>query len=137
MCTSELGQIEVLSAFIQRKPRAWKAPKNKTLGKEISLWDAVKTKDWKAIAFNYNGPSYATYGYDTKLQAAYEAYKKKPLMIGIDVRASLFAMLVGIAGCTDSAPAHAGPDLIQRLEKVAPATTSAPSPQAPLSSKTG
>ncbi len=76
MCAAELGQIQLLAGFIQKKPRAWKNPKNKALGKEISLWDAVKTKDWKAIAFNYNGPSYATYGYDTKIQAAYDAYKK-------------------------------------------------------------
>lgn len=76
MCTSELGQITLVAEFIRRKPRAWKDLKNKTLGKEISLWDAVKTKNWKAIAFNYNGPGYATYHYDTKLQAAYEAYEK-------------------------------------------------------------
>lgn len=75
MCTSELGQIELLSGFIQNKPRAWKNPKNKALGKEISLWDAVKTKDWKAIAFNYNGPGYATYSYDTQLEKAYDSYK--------------------------------------------------------------
>jgi LysM repeat protein len=76
MCTSELNQIEFLVAFIQKKPQAWKDAKNKTLGKEISLWDAVKTKDWKAIAFNYNGPGYKTYDYDTKLKKAYEQFKK-------------------------------------------------------------
>ena len=77
MCTSELAQIGLLSGFIQNKPRAWKNPKNKKLGKEISLWDAVKNKDWKAIAFNYNGPGYATFSYDTKLEAAYEKHKVK------------------------------------------------------------
>lgn len=75
MCTSEAAQIGLLAAFIRNKPRAWKDPKNKKLGKEISLWDAVKTKDWRAIAFNYNGPAYETHSYHTKLQSAYEQYK--------------------------------------------------------------
>lgn len=78
ICKSELGQIQLLSGFIQRKPQAWKNPKNKKLGKEISLWDAVKIKDWKAIAFNYNGPGYATYSYDSQLHKAYESYKSAP-----------------------------------------------------------
>ena len=76
MCTSEDAQIGLLAEFIRQKPRAWKDRKNKALGKEISLWDAVKTKDWAAIAFNYNGPGYKTYGYDTKLKNAYDKYKK-------------------------------------------------------------
>lgn len=76
MCTSEAGQIRLLAEFIHNKPQAWKDPKNKALGKEISLWDAVKTKDWAAIAFNYNGPGYKKYSYDTLLKAAYEKYKK-------------------------------------------------------------
>ena len=76
MCGSEATQIGLLASFIRRKPRSWKDPKNKALGKEISLWDAVKTKNWAAIAFNYNGPSYKTYDYDTKLKNAYEKHKK-------------------------------------------------------------
>lgn len=76
MSKSELGQIQLLAGFIRNKPRAWMNPKNKGLGKEISLWEAVKTNNWKTIAFNYNGPGYATYHYDTKLQAAYDTYKK-------------------------------------------------------------
>ncbi len=36
--------------------------------------DAVKTKSWAAIAFNYNGPSYKTYRYDEKVSAAYRDY---------------------------------------------------------------
>ncbi|PKO85846.1 MAG: hypothetical protein CVU18_17990 [Betaproteobacteria bacterium HGW-Betaproteobacteria-12] len=76
MCTSEAAQIGLLAEFIRNKPRSWKNPKNKVLGKEISLWDAVKTKDWAAIAFNYNGPGYKTYGYDTKLKNAYEKHKQ-------------------------------------------------------------
>lgn len=76
MCISEHAQIKLLAAFIRRKPRAWRDPKNKSLGKEISLWDAVKTKNWAAIAFNYNGPDYKTHRYDEKLRAAYEEYSK-------------------------------------------------------------
>ncbi len=75
MCTSELGQIQLLAGFIRKKPQAWKNPKNKTLGKEISLLDAVRNKDWKAIAFNYNGPKYAEFNYDHQIEAAYKFYK--------------------------------------------------------------
>lgn len=75
VCTSELEQIKLVAAFIRNKPRAWKDSKNKALGKEISLWDAVKTKNWQAVAFNYNGPGYKTFNYDTKLKAAYEKYR--------------------------------------------------------------
>lgn len=76
MCTSDAGQIELLAGFIQNKLSAWKSPKNKKLGKEVSLWEAVKTKNWRAIAFNYNGPAYETHAYHTKLEQAYEQYKK-------------------------------------------------------------
>lgn len=76
MCQSEHAQIDLLAAFIRGKPRAWKDPKNKAQGKEISLWDAVKTRNWAAIAFNYNGPDYKTHRYDEKLRAAYEEYSK-------------------------------------------------------------
>ncbi|MES2049270.1 MAG: N-acetylmuramidase domain-containing protein [Pseudomonadota bacterium] len=74
MCTSEASQIALIAEFIRNKPRAWKNPKDKKLGKEISLWDAVKAKNWAAIAFNYNGPSYKTYQYDTQMKAAYEKH---------------------------------------------------------------
>jgi len=77
MCTSEASQIELVAQFIRRQPRSWKNPHNKALGLEISLWDAVKSKDWAAIAFNYNGSGYRTYSYDTKLKAAYEKHSQK------------------------------------------------------------
>lgn len=76
MCTSEAAQLGLLAGFIQNKPPAWKDPKNKALGQEISLWDAVKTKNWRVIAFYYNGPAYETYQYHIKLERAYEEYKK-------------------------------------------------------------
>lgn len=72
MCTSELGQIKLLAGFIQKKPAVWKDRKNHALGKHLSLWEAVKTKDWPMIAYNYNGPSYKTYKYDDQLKGAYE-----------------------------------------------------------------
>jgi LysM repeat protein len=73
MCTSERRQLELLAQFIQRKPPGWKDAKNKSLGREISLWDAVKTKNWQAIAFNFNGPGHINY--DTKLRQAYEKHR--------------------------------------------------------------
>lgn len=76
VCTSEIKQIALVAEFIRNKPRVWKNPKNKSLGKEISLLDAVNTKDWAAIAFNYNGPGYKTYAYDSKLKSAYEKHSK-------------------------------------------------------------
>jgi len=75
MCTSDLEQIKLLAKFIENKPRAWKDVKHKELGKEISLLEAVRTKNWQAIAFNYNGPSYATYNYHHQIEAAYKHYK--------------------------------------------------------------
>ena len=63
MCTSEYEQLQMLAGFIRNKPR---------------LWAAVKTKDWKAIALNYNGPGYKTFSYDTKLKAAYGKFAAAP-----------------------------------------------------------
>jgi LysM repeat protein len=62
MCSGDLGQIQLLSGFIE---------KNKP------LHEAVKKKDWAQIAFHYNGPSYKTYQYDSKMQQAYNEIKKK------------------------------------------------------------
>ena len=75
MCKNEAGQIELLARFIKFQPRNWIDPKNHSLGKEISLWDAVKTKNWYAIAFNYNGPKQQ--GYDKAIKDVYEYYCKK------------------------------------------------------------
>lgn len=79
MCKNEAGQIELLAGFIRNKPQAWKDQKNKKLGKEMSLWDAVKDKNWHAIAFNYNGPEYKKENdYGKLIKEAYEQYCKKP-----------------------------------------------------------
>lgn len=63
VCASESGQIKLLAAFIM----------NKAGGK---LWAAVKTKNWSQIALYYNGGGYKKNAYDTKMELAYEKYKK-------------------------------------------------------------
>lgn len=37
----------------------------------------LKTKDWESFAYRYNGPSYASRGYHTRLAKAYIKYSKK------------------------------------------------------------
>lgn len=76
MCISEFRQVKLICGFIRNKPAAWLNPKNKKLGKAVTLLEAVRRKDWAAIAFNYNGPGYRTFSYDTKLKAAYERYAR-------------------------------------------------------------
>lgn len=63
MCSGERGQLEILRRFIG----------NKAGGKLLA---AVQSKDWSKIAYFYNGPSYQTYGYDSKIQNAYQALKR-------------------------------------------------------------
>ena len=43
----------------------------------MNLRTAIKTLDWKKLAYNYNGSNYAVNKYDVKLKAAYEAYEKQ------------------------------------------------------------
>lgn len=77
MCSGEQGQIKLLVGFIQNKPSvSIKDKSEKVIGHKKSLHQAVKDKDWHMIAYNYNGPNYAADGYHTKLEAAYEQYKK-------------------------------------------------------------
>ena len=40
------------------------------------MFNALKAKDWKTFASCYNGPSYASNKYDSKLAKAYEDYSK-------------------------------------------------------------
>lgn len=75
ICTSEYEQIDLLASFIQCKPASWKDPRNKKAGKAPTLWASIQAKDWDMIAYNYNGPTYKTYRYDTQLKAAYEHLK--------------------------------------------------------------
>jgi hypothetical protein len=66
-----------MASFIRFKPAPWKDSKNKKAGKAMSLWAAVRDKNWEQIAYNYNGPTYKKYQYDTKLRSAYEKYKRQ------------------------------------------------------------
>lgn len=45
------------------------------LGNRRAL-DAIRKKDWAALARQYNGPKYADFKYDTKLAAAYAKYAR-------------------------------------------------------------
>lgn len=76
MCTSEATQLRLLGGYITRQSAPWLDPRNPQLGKAMSLHEAVKRKDWATIALRYNGKSYKTYAYDTKLKAAYERHKE-------------------------------------------------------------
>ena len=64
MCTSESAQIKLLAQFIIHKNGG-------------RLWTAIKVKNWKDIAYNYNGPSYTTNNYDILLHSAYEKIKNQ------------------------------------------------------------
>jgi hypothetical protein len=49
-----------------------------TSGEEqVGGWDGIKQKNWRAVAFNYNGAGYAKDSYHTKFEAAYLSYKKQ------------------------------------------------------------
>ncbi len=42
----------------------------------LKVRSGVKDKDWRMIAYNYNGPGYGADSYHVKLEAAYNDYKK-------------------------------------------------------------
>lgn len=67
MCTNEAKQLQLLADFIRNK----KNRLNKKSPWATLLWNAVKDKDWPNIANYYNGPNYAQYEYDKKLENAY------------------------------------------------------------------
>jgi hypothetical protein len=54
------GQIEIMARYIRK----------------FGLVDALKSKDWKSFASQYNGPAYAKNRYDAKMAAAYKNYVK-------------------------------------------------------------
>ncbi len=77
MCSGEKGQLALLAAFIEKKPAAPIRDANKkVIGWHKTLHQAVKDKDWRMIAYNYNGPGYEAGSYHVKLEAAYNDYKK-------------------------------------------------------------
>lgn len=59
MSRSERDQLELFGEFITR----------------TGLLPALKAKNWAAFARGYNGASYASRGYHTRLSAAYHRYK--------------------------------------------------------------
>lgn len=59
MSTSEREQLELFAAFI----------------KSIGIDKALRNKDWAAFARRYNGPSYASRGYHTRMAKAYQRHK--------------------------------------------------------------
>ena len=63
MSRSERDQLELFGEFITR----------------TGLLPSLKTKNWSAFARGYNGPSYASRGYHTRLARAYAKYKSEKL----------------------------------------------------------
>lgn len=61
MSESEQEQLEMFGQFIVNS----------------GLLDALRKKDWAKFARGYNGPSYAARGYHTKMQNAYNKFKKE------------------------------------------------------------
>lgn len=61
MSRSERDQLELFANFIESS----------------NLLKYLKTKNWSAFAYRYNGPSYASRGYHTRLAKAYAKYSKK------------------------------------------------------------
>lgn len=60
MSRSERDQLELFANFIESS----------------NLLKYLKTKNWSAFAYRYNGPSYASRGYHTRLAKAYAKYSK-------------------------------------------------------------
>lgn len=60
MCASESEQLKLFLAFIQSN----------------NLLQYLQNKEWAKFAYRYNGSSYAKNQYHTKLQQAYEKYKR-------------------------------------------------------------
>lgn len=59
-CESEYQQLLLFIEFLRK----------------TNLVQYLKTKDWAKFANGYNGPGYKQNAYDTKLQQAYNSYKK-------------------------------------------------------------
>ena len=59
MCESEFKQLLLTANFIK---------------KNSQMLQALQARDWAVFAKCYNGPAYAHYRYDVKLEAAYQKY---------------------------------------------------------------
>lgn len=60
MNTSERTQLNLFAEFIRRQ----------------GLDKYLRNKNWAAFAYRYNGPSYASRGYHTRMASAYKRHKK-------------------------------------------------------------
>lgn len=60
MSRSERDQLELFATFVRNS----------------GLLNALRNKNWAAFARGYNGPSYASRGYHTRMAAAYARHKK-------------------------------------------------------------
>lgn len=63
MCRSEREQLELFAKFCQSR----------------DLVKYIRNKDWAGFSLRYNGPSYASRGYHTKMAAAYRKFKAQGL----------------------------------------------------------
>ena len=64
---SEVAQLNGFIGFIKSK----------------KLEDELRTKNWKAFAYTYNGSDYARLGYHTKMAEAYEDFKADPTVVDL------------------------------------------------------
>lgn len=64
MATSEREQLELFAAFVRSN----------------GLDKYLKTKNWRAFARGYNGPSYAKRGYHNRLAKAYDRHLNDPVV---------------------------------------------------------
>lgn len=61
VCESELCQLEMFAVFIRN----------------AGMLDYLRKKDWVGFSRKYNGPSYASRGYHTRMAKEYAAFKSK------------------------------------------------------------
>ena len=62
MCRSESAQLDILCTFINGNQR---------------LLHALRREDWVGFSYNFNGPDYRLFGYDTKFVTAFETASKE------------------------------------------------------------
>jgi len=73
MSASEGAQLDLFVNFIKNERRRFDPVTLQSSSKGMSLWEALKARNWKVFARIYNGPAFAKNQYDTKLEAAYKA----------------------------------------------------------------
>lgn len=68
MSISEAAQLKLFVNYIKNETRTFNG---------LTLWQALKARNWAVFARIYNGPGYAKNQYDVKLKAAYAAHGGK------------------------------------------------------------